>query len=191
MAEYVTVAAVELLSAGMNHRGLTGVYYVTSEHLADMVAAQHDPLIRRPRVKLGHLSALFQTLDGMNDPAVLADAEPAFGSVANLRVDQGGVKLLGDLIEVPAWLAEAMPSAYPTRSSEWVWDYETAGGKKYTAVLTDVALGGVWEPAVEDLADITRGQAVAALATLLAEGPAAAQDELAAAAAARVYAASY
>jgi hypothetical protein len=63
-----------------------------------------------------------------------------------------------------------MPSAYPTRSAEWVWDYETAGGKRYSAVLTDVALGGVWEPAVEDLADITREQAVAALATLLPKG---------------------
>lgn len=184
MTEYGTVEAVELLSAGMRHRGLTGIYYVTAEHLADMVAAQHDPLIRRPRVKLGHLSVLFQTLDGMNDPALLADAEPAFGSVANLRTDTAGVKLLGDLVEVPGWLIDAMPSAYPTRSAEWVWDYETAGGKRYTAVLTDVALGGVWEPAVEDLADVTREQATGALRTLLAEGPVAAQDELAAAAAA-------
>jgi glutamate racemase len=72
-----------------------------------------------------------------------------------------------------------MPSAYPTRSAEWVWDYETTGGKRYLAVLTDVALGGVWEPAVEDLADLTREQAIAALATLLTEGPQAAQEQLA------------
>src|SRR4051794_29198864 len=99
----------------MKHRGQTGVYYVTAEHLADMVAAQDDPLIRRPRVKLGHLSVLFQTLAGMHDPAPLQDdAEPAFGSVENLRTDDAGSKLLGDLTQVPAWLAEAMPSAYPT-----------------------------------------------------------------------------
>jgi hypothetical protein len=172
MTEYVTVADQELLSTGRRWRGATGEYYVTSEHLADMVAAQADPLIRAPRVKLGHLSVLFQTLAGMHDPAPLQDdAEPAFGSITNLRLDEGATTLIGDLIEVPAWLADAMPSAYPTRSAEWVWDYETAGGKKYSAVLTDVALGGVWEPAVEDLADVTREQAVAALATLLAEGP--------------------
>jgi hypothetical protein len=174
---YVTVPDVELLSAGMRHRGQTGEYYVTGEHLADMVAAQADPLIRAPRVKLGHISALFQTLDSDHDP--LADAEPAFGTVINLRTDDAGVKLIGDLAEVPAWLADAMPSAYPTRSAEWVWDYETTGGKRYLAVLTDVALGGVWEPAVEDLADLTREQAVAALATLLSEGPQAAQEQLA------------
>lgn len=174
MTTYTTVSDVEIISAGMNWRG-GAKYFITAEHLKDMVAAQADPLIRSPRVKLGHFDAIFGALAGMHDPGLNAtDGEPGFGTVCNLRLVEGGAKIIGDLTEVPAWLADAMPSAYPTRSAEWVWDYETQGGHCYTAVLTDLALGGVWEPAVEDLADITREQATAALQALLAEGPEAA-----------------
>lgn len=174
MTEYVTVTDVEIISAGRAWQG-GSEYYVTAEHLADMVKAQDDPLIRAPRVKLGHWDTIFGALAGMHDPAIgSTDGEPGFGTVTNLRLVEGGAKIIGDLTEVPDWLAAAMPSAYPTRSSEWVWDYETAGGHRYSAVLTDLALGGVWEPAVEDLADITRAQATEALAAFLAEGPEAA-----------------
>jgi hypothetical protein len=152
--EYVTVPDVEVVSAGMNWRGLTGVYYVTGEHLSDMVRAQDDPLIRSPRVKLGHDDPRFNGHLTSHDPENL-DAEPAFGTVKNLRLVEGGAKVVGDLTLVPEWLALALPSAYPTRSAEWVWDHTTAGGNHYLAVLTDVSLGGVWEPAVQDLADIT------------------------------------
>jgi hypothetical protein len=172
--EYVTVADVEIISAGRNWKGGSS-YYITGEHLSDMVAAQADPLIRAPRVKLGHWDTLFGALAGMHDPTVgSTDGEPGFGTVCNLRLVEGGAKIIGDLTEVPDWLAAAMPSAYPTRSAEWVWDHETQGGHCYTAVLTDLALGGVWEPAVEDLADITREQATAALQVLLEQGPEAA-----------------
>src|SRR3954452_19853019 len=107
----------------MNWRGMTGVYYVTLEHLADMVAAQDDPLIRPPRVKLGHTDVLFGALAGIHDPSPAAtDGAPGFGTLTRLRVTQDGAMLVADLTEVPAWLAEAMPSAYPTRSAEWIWD---------------------------------------------------------------------
>lgn len=182
MPDYVTVSDVEVLSAGMRHRGMTGVYYVTGEHLADMVAAQDDPLIRAPRIKLGHTDILFGALAGRHDPSPDAtDGQPGFGTLVNLRVEQDGVMLVADLAEVPVWLAEAMPSAYTTRSAEWIWDWETAGGKRYSAVLTDLALGGVWRPAVEDLADITREQINLALQVLLQEGPQAAFDAVLAA----------
>lgn len=175
---YVTVPDVEIISAGRNWKGGSS-YYITAEHLADMVAAQADPLIRAPRVKLGHYDQIFGALKGMHDPAKGAtDGEPAFGSVRNLRLTEDGFKIAGDLTDVPVWLAAAMPSAYPTRSAEWVWDYETQGGHTYTAVLTDLALGGVWEPAVEDLADISRAQCEAALQALLQEGPEAAMAAL-------------
>jgi hypothetical protein len=170
MTAYLTIEAVELMSAGMVWKGGAD-YYVTAEHLADIVAAQADPLIRAPRVKLGHLDELFGALAGMHDPTPgSTDGMPGFGTVINLRLTEAGAKLVGDLSEVPDWLAEAMPSAYPTRSCEWVWDYETQGGRKYKAVLTDVALGS-WRPAVEDLADVTREQATAALQALLTDGP--------------------
>lgn len=168
---YVTVPDVEIISAGRNWKGGSS-YYITAEHLADMVAAQDDPLIRSPRVKLGHYDQIFGALKGMHDPHTGAtDGEPGFGTVTNLRLVEDGFKINGDLTEVPVWLAAAMPSAYPTRSAEWVWDYETQAGHTYTAVLTDLALGGVWEPAVEDLADITREQAANALRALLEDGP--------------------
>lgn len=170
MTVYVTIKDVEILSAGMAWHG-NGDWYVTAEHLADMVVAQADPLIRKPRVKLGHQDKWFGALAGSHDPNPDAiDGAPGFGSVENMRLSEEGAKLIGDLVEVPDWLAEAMASAYPTRSPEWIFDHETQGGRKYKAVLTDVALGS-WRPATEDLADVTREQATAALVALLQGGP--------------------
>lgn len=177
MTDYVTIQGVEVLSAGMAWNGLTGPYYVTAEHLAAMVAAQDDPLIRAPRVKLGHLDPRFNGGLSSHDPANL-DADPAFGTLANLRLTEGGAKLVADLIEVPKALAEAIPSAFPNRSAEWVWDYETAGENRYATVLTDVALLGTRRPAVQDLADIVRASLPAAVAAPIL-------DDLTAAAAAR------
>jgi hypothetical protein len=57
---------------------------------------------------------------------------------------------------VPKWLAEAMPSAWPSRSCEWVWDFETEGGKRYSAVLTAVSLLGERQHAISNLADVQR-----------------------------------
>jgi hypothetical protein len=164
--EYLTVSDVELVSAGMAWNGVGGPYWITGEHIADMVAAQDDPLIRTARVKLGHFDPRFNAGLSSHDPLNLS-ATPAFGSVVNLRTTQGGAMLVGDLIEVPAWLATAMPSAYPARSIEWTWDVRTEGDRLYTAVLTDLALLGVTQQAVADLGDITREN----LQTLLEEGP--------------------
>lgn len=175
--EYTTVRDIEILGAGMAWRGMTGVYYVTAEHLADMVAAQDDPLIRAARVKLGHIDPRFNAGLSSHDPWNL-DAQPAFGSLVNYRLVEGGAKLIADAEQVPAWLAAAMPSAYPSRSAEWIWDYTTAGDRAYTAVLTDVALLGVERPAGEDLADLTEEN----IRDLLEQGP----DALALAAAPRL-----
>jgi hypothetical protein len=113
---------------------MTGVYYVTGEHLADMVAAQADPLIRAPRVKLGHTDALFGALAGSTTRPRSTDGRARLRHAGQpAHVEHDGVMLVADLAEVPAWLADAMPSAYPTRSAEWVWDYETAGGKRYSS----------------------------------------------------------
>jgi hypothetical protein len=161
--EYVTVTDVEIVSTGMAWKGVGGPYYITAEHLADMVAAQQDPLIRAARVKLGHIDPRFNGALTSHDPWNL-DAEPAFGTWANLRLTEGGAKIIADAIEVPADLAASLPSSFPNRSIEWVWDYETEGGKRYSAVLTDVALLGTRAQAVEDLADIVRANLPAAVA---------------------------
>jgi hypothetical protein len=91
---------------------------------------------------------------GDHDP--FWDGEPAFGSASNLRLDQDGGRLLADLTEVPAWLVDAAPSAWPNRSIEWCWDVETEGGKRYSMVITAVGLLGVQQQAVKNLADLRR-----------------------------------
>jgi len=158
-AGYRTLTGVELMTVGMEWPTVPEPSTVTLENLVDiMVACNDDPLIRRPRVKLGH-ERLQITADGVRE---LGDydpywtGEPAFGTVDNLRLNDAGSRLLGDLIEVPAWLADTAPSGWPNRSCEWVWDLQTEGGKRYSAVMTAVALLGVQQQAIKDLADLQR-----------------------------------
>jgi hypothetical protein len=156
---YTTVPAVELVTMGMDWPASTGPLSLTLEHLVDMmVAANDDPHVRAPRVKLGH-SRLQPAEDGLrslgdHDPTW--DGDPAFGTVANLRLTNDGAVLLGDLIEVPDWLADAIPSAWPNRSCELVWDYVTEAGKRYSAVLTACSLLGTVQHAITDLEDVRR-----------------------------------
>jgi hypothetical protein len=164
MTDYQTIPGVELVSVGMEWPGSggnnpDGSIALTLEHLVDMmVAANQDPLVRRPRVKFGHtrLQPAEDGLRELGDHDPFWNGTPAFGTVSNLRLTNDGGKLVGDLIEVPAWLAEALPSAWPNRSCEWTWDVETEGGKRYTAVLTAVGLLGEQQHAVKDLADLRR-----------------------------------
>lgn len=167
--DYVTIANVELVTVGMNWPASTGPLTLTLEHLVDaMVAANADPHVRRPRIKLGH-SRLQPTDDGMTtlgDHDPFWDGEPAFGTADNLRLGNDGAVLIGDLIEVPDWLADAAPSAWPNRSCEMQGPVQTEGGKRYSMVITSVSLLGTVEHAIKDLADLRR---------LLADGP---QEEI-------------
>lgn len=159
MAGYVTVPAVELVTVGMDWHASTGDVTVTLEHLVDMmVAGNDDPHVRPPRLKLGHsrLQPATDGLRGLGDHDPTWDGDPAFGTVRNLRLDNDGAVLLGDLVEVPEWMADAIPSAWPNRSCEWVWDYTTEGGKRYSAVLTACSLLGTVQHAITDLADVER-----------------------------------
>jgi hypothetical protein len=162
---YVTIPAVELVTVGIDWPASTGPVTLTLEHLVDaMVAANDDPLIRPPRVKLGHstLQPDAAGLRDLGDHDPFWDGEPAFGTVKNLTLDNDGAVLLGDLVEVPDWLADAMPSAWPNRSCEWKWDVVTEGGRRYSMALTAVALLGTAQHAIKDLADLQR---------LLTQGP--------------------
>jgi hypothetical protein len=152
MTDYLTIPNVEVVTVGMSWPASTGDVTLTLEHLADMVAAADDPLVRPARVKLGHTDPRFNPDLGDHNP--YWDGEPVFGSLANLRLINDGAVLMADLINVPEWLAAAAPSSYPSRSAEWNWDIETPGGKHYTAVLTGLALLGDKLPAIMDLEDL-------------------------------------
>lgn len=155
--EYVTVEGVELATVGMEWPASTGPYSCTFEQLRDaMVAANEDPHVMSPRLKLGHTSELNGVLNVTDPFAELGDGAPAFGRVVNLRLENDGAVLVGDFVEVPAWLGEAMPSAYPSRSTEVRLSYTTEAGKSYDAVITAVALLGPVEPAIKDLDDLER-----------------------------------
>lgn len=158
---YTTIPDVEIVTAGIEWPASTGPVTITREHLADAVAAGNDdPHIRPGRVKIGHDNLQLCGPLGDHDP--FWGGEPAFGSMANLRLENDGAVLVADLVEVPEWLAEAAPSAWPSRSMECVWDVTTEGDKRYSMVITAIALLGAHLPAVADLEDLQR---------LLAEGP--------------------
>lgn len=152
---------VELLTAGMEWQASTGTVTLTLEHLADAVRAFSDPHIQPPRIKLGHGSPVNGDAPDHDPFAAIGDAEPSFGQFTNLRLVNDGAVLVGDAENIPAWLAEMAPSAYPNRSSEGTWnvvaantDVQTNGGRRYSFVLTAVSLLGVYLPAVSDLEDL-------------------------------------
>ena len=61
-----------------------------------------------------------------------------------------GNTLVGDLVDVPQWLAADMAKHYPQRSIEACANYET-NGHTYRFVITGLALLGATWPAVTDL----------------------------------------
>jgi hypothetical protein len=155
--EYRTVEGVELVQVGMDWPAVSGSETFTFENLADAVeAANEDPHIQLPRIKLGHQSEINGAVENFNPFEALGDAEPSFGRVSNLRLENDGAVLVGDFIEVPDWLAESLPSAYPNRSIEARRLVETEGGKRYSMVLTAVALLGAALPACTSLEDLER-----------------------------------
>lgn len=135
-----TVKGVELVKAG-RWQGLTGPVELTTEDLADAVAAARDPEVDHAALKLGHVDPRF-------------DGQPAAGWVENLRLSEDGRTMLGDLVDMPTKLAAIMPTAYRRRSVELRREVTTPSGKKYRAVLSGLALLGVTAPAVKGLADV-------------------------------------
>lgn len=161
MPALATIPDVELLTVGMAWPGSHGELTFRFDHLADAcVAANEDPHIQLPRIKIGHQDPRFNIGGEDHNPfTVPGDGEPALGSIENLRLENSGAVLVGDFVRVPLWLAEIMPAAYPNRSIEGAyldnrWEVETPGGKTYSFVLTCVALLGIFRPAVEDLEDL-------------------------------------
>ena len=135
-----TLPGVELAAAG-TWRASTGETTFTVADLANAVAALDCPGVRNPVLKLGHD-------EEDSTGGVRWDGEPAVGWIANMRLSDSGVKLLGDYTGVPDWLAEVMPSAYPDRSIEIYRPFRCQIGHEHPSVITAVALLGVSRPGV-------------------------------------------
>jgi hypothetical protein len=156
MTELATVEGVELAAVGV-HDCMTGTWDCTPQDITDAVAASQEPDWRAPVIKLGHTDPRF-------------DGQPAVGTIRNLRASDDGTRLIGDLTDMPRWLADVMHSAYPSRSVEGLKKDIAASGRAYSFRLTALALLGVEPPAIESLADVARMYAVAAANSQQASG---------------------
>lgn len=135
-----TLPGVPLLSVG-TWAASTGVFHVTTEHLAAAIGAFSDPGYSRPALRLGHVDSRF-------------DGEPGIGRIINPRLSADGMTLIADLAGMPAWLADIAASAFPSRSIEGEFGHQTQTGTRHAFALTGLALLGVEAPAVSTLADI-------------------------------------
>lgn len=146
-----TVYNVEVCMTGIEYPLASGPATFTPEDLVEAVASQNDPAIQSPRVWLGHPDDdRFHA--GRATPA--GSAEPALGKVINMRVEEDGHLLVGDIAGCPTWLAKILSTAYPSRSIEGYKDATTVTGKEWKMVVTDLALLGVRWPGVSTLEDL-------------------------------------
>jgi hypothetical protein len=123
--QLLTIPNVEILTVGMNWSAATGDVTYTLEHLADAVlAANDDPHILAPRLKDRPLRPALQRGAAHLGPVRLprrAAARTATPSSARSRTSGSSTTapcIVGDYVEMPDWLANAAPSAYPSRSQE-------------------------------------------------------------------------
>src|SRR5215831_15686354 len=143
-----TVQNVTIMEAGIEYNLSNGPTTFTPEDLADaVVAANEDPSIPTPRLKLGHTDPRY------NDNTVY-DATPAFGKATNLRLSDNSMAVVADFVGVPEWLAEILPVAFPSRSIEGYWGVQSNAGKSWRFVLTACSLLGVVWPGITQLEDL-------------------------------------
>jgi hypothetical protein len=134
LPELVTLPGVDLLAAGTWELS-SGRNTFTRADIANAIDAANCPAVGAPVIKLGHQDPRF-------------DGEPAIGRVTNLRSDDSGSKLVGDLTDMPGWLGAVAASAYPRRSVEGSYGFKCQIGHTHPFVLTGLALLGVTAPGV-------------------------------------------
>jgi hypothetical protein len=140
----VNIPDVPMVEVGIEYPAMTGPVTFTFEQMRDAVIAyQNDDAIVAPRLKLGHINQVYKSGD-----------MPAVGLAQNLRLENDGKTIVGDYVGVPAWLAEVLPYAYPSRSVEASFDVETTTGKKWQLVITDLGLLGVVWPGCMTIDDL-------------------------------------
>lgn len=139
-----TIPDVDLIATGTWELS-SGRQTFTNDDLTQAIEASKCPAIGAPIIKLGHTDPRFNDGDG----------QPALGKLTNLRVNDSGTKLVGDMTGVPAWLASISASAYPQRSVEGTYNFTCQIGHTHPFVLTGLALLGVAAPGVGALNDLT------------------------------------
>jgi hypothetical protein len=122
-----------------------GKYRLTSgEHT--FTKAQLESAVRRasagqaPRIGIGHTDPRWAEL-------AAGDGEPALGRVENLRLSDDGSTLIGDFARMPDWFADALPTAFPSRSIEGPCDGDELQ-------ISAVKVLGLTMPGVHTLADL-------------------------------------
>ena len=144
-----TIAEVELVDAGLNWPLMAdgtedGTF--TVEDIAAAIAAVDDPSIRSPRVIFGHREP--QTA------AAFGPGSPVWGGATNLRTTNEGNTLVCDLEGVPAWLAEILPHAWPSRSIQGRRNVTSETGATHALVIDFISFLGVELPAISTLEDV-------------------------------------
>lgn len=150
---------VELVAVG-SWNASTGPVTITNDDVNAAIAALECPGVHNPVLKLGHDEP---DPDGQH---IRWDGEPAVGWISNMRLSDNGAKVLGDYTGVPAWLADAMPSAYPQRSVEISRDLKCQIGHVHPFVITAVSLLGVYPPAVGVIRSLNDVQALYTLGAM-------------------------
>ncbi len=144
LASLVDVEDVEVCQTGIEYNLASGPRTFTTDDLKDAVESQNDAAVKVPRLKLGHDANI----------GILADGQPAIGTVTDMHLVQGGHTIMGTYKQIPEWLATILPSAYPARSIEGATEVTTNTGNSWQLVITDLALLGVVWPGVSTLDDI-------------------------------------
>jgi hypothetical protein len=139
---------VPICTTGIEYDLSTGKHTFTESELAAAVLAAdgQDIAINAPRIKLGHHSQA-------ND-LFLGEDEPAFGRVEGMKLSNNKQTVIGNYVGTPEWLAKVLPVAYPARSVDAQLGVETATGKRYEMVITDVSLLGIKWPGCSTLEDL-------------------------------------
>lgn len=145
------VRDVEICAVGIEYPLASGPKTFTTDDLLAAIRSQDDPAVKAPRVWLGHPDDdRFHA--GRATPA--GTAEPALGTVVNMRVEDDGMTLVGDIAGCPTWLAKILASAYPSRSIEGFEGAQTVTGREWDVIITDLALLGVRWPGVSTIDDL-------------------------------------
>lgn len=148
----ITFYNVELIEVG-EWLTSSGPAEFTKAHLQGIMESQGDPFVKEPRLIIGHTPGGSQEPGpGMGKDGFFGE-QPTIGKFVNLRLVENDTKIVADLVGVPKWLGDILPTAYPNRSVEVYYDVTTAKGS-YQAIMPRVAALGINLPAVASLEDL-------------------------------------